>query len=170
MEFQHELIIPNEGVPFKLFIFEGMNGNYAREKHWHTSVEIFAVQEGHLSLFLNDQEYPLEAGELIIINSNEVHSVQAPHKNRTIVLQIPLKQFQDYFTAQRFIRFKSAARMSGHQDEKIPDNRKLAFFVEELYNVYHQEGDGYEFRTMALYYNILFLMIRDYRESEAARQ
>ena len=59
MEFQHELIIPNEGVPFKLFIFEGMNGNYAREKHWHTSVEIFAVQEGHLSLFLNDQEYPL---------------------------------------------------------------------------------------------------------------
>ena len=25
MEFQHELIIPNEGVPFKLFIFEGMN-------------------------------------------------------------------------------------------------------------------------------------------------
>ena len=55
MEFQHELIIPNEGVPFKLFIFEGMNGNYAREKHWHTSVEIFAVQEGHLSLFLNDQ-------------------------------------------------------------------------------------------------------------------
>ena len=57
MEFQHELIIPNEGVPFKLFIFEGMNGNYAREKHWHTSVEIFAVQEGHLSLFLNDQEY-----------------------------------------------------------------------------------------------------------------
>ena len=60
--------------------------------------------------------------------------------------------------------------MSGHQDEKIPDNRKLAFFVEELYNVYHQEGDGYEFRTMALYYNILFLMIRDYRESEAARQ
>ena len=29
MEFQHELIIPNEGVPFKLFIFEGMNGNYA---------------------------------------------------------------------------------------------------------------------------------------------
>lgn len=170
MEFQHELIIPNEGVPFKLFIFEGMNGNYVREKHWHTSVEIFAVQEGHLSFFLNDQEYHLEAGELIIINSNEIHSVQAPDRNRTIVLQIPLKQFEDYFTAQRFIRFKSAARMKGRQDEKIPDNRKLAFFVEELYNVYHQEGDGYEFRTMALYYNILFLMIRDYRESEAVRQ
>ena len=32
MEFQHELIIPNEGLPFKLFLFEGRNGNYVREK------------------------------------------------------------------------------------------------------------------------------------------
>ena len=39
MEFQHELIIPNEGLPFKLFLFEGAGGNYVREKHWHTSVE-----------------------------------------------------------------------------------------------------------------------------------
>ena len=38
MEFQHELIIPNEGLPFKLFLFEGRNGNYVREKHWHTSI------------------------------------------------------------------------------------------------------------------------------------
>ena len=27
MEFQHELIIPNEGLPFKLFLFEGRNGS-----------------------------------------------------------------------------------------------------------------------------------------------
>ena len=25
MEFQHELIIPNEGLPFKVFLFEGGN-------------------------------------------------------------------------------------------------------------------------------------------------
>ena len=37
MEFQHELIIPNEGFPFKIFLFEGGQGNYEREKHWHTS-------------------------------------------------------------------------------------------------------------------------------------
>lgn len=52
MEFQHELIIPNEGLPFKVFLFEGGNGNYVREKHWHTSIEIFAVMEGSLSVFL----------------------------------------------------------------------------------------------------------------------
>lgn len=53
MEFQHELIIPNEGLPFKVFLFEGENGNYVREKHWHTSIEIFAVMEGSLDFFVN---------------------------------------------------------------------------------------------------------------------
>ena len=62
MEFQHELIIPNEDLPFKLFLFEGGSGNYVREKHWHTSIEIFAVLNGELSFFLNEEEHPLRAG------------------------------------------------------------------------------------------------------------
>ncbi len=99
MEFQHELIIPNEGLPFKIFLFEGRHGNYEREKHWHTSIEIFAVLKGRLTFFLNEEEYPLEAGGLIIINSDEIHSIHAPRKNETVVLQIPLKQFEKYFTA-----------------------------------------------------------------------
>ena len=105
MEFQHELVIPDEGLPFKFFLFEGSQGNYVREKHWHTSIEIFAVMEGSLTFYLNDEKHPLKAGELMIINSNEVHSIDSPEENHTAVLQIPLKQFEDYFTAHRFIRF-----------------------------------------------------------------
>ena len=133
MEFQHELIIPNEGLPFKIFLFEGGHGNYEREKHWHTSIEIFAVLKGRLTFFLNEEEYPLEA-------------------------------------AQRFIRFTSAARVAKDQKSKAPDNRKLAFFIEELYKVYRAREEGWEYRTMALYYNILYLMVRDYRETEAAQE
>ena len=43
MQYNHELIVPNEDLPFKMFIFEGKEGNYKRETHWHRSVEIFAV-------------------------------------------------------------------------------------------------------------------------------
>ena len=87
-----------------------------------------------------------------------------------MVLQIPLKQFEKYFTAQRFIRFTSAARVAKDQKSKAPDNRKLAFFIEELYKVYCAREEGWEYRTMALYYNILYLMVRDYRETEAAQE
>ena len=157
MEFQHELIIPNEGLPFKVFLFEGENGNYVREKHWHTSVEIFAVMEGRRDFFVNKDEYPLKAGEQIIINSNEIHSIHAVEKNKTVVLQIPLKQFENYFTAQRYIRFRG-------QEELV--DKKLASLLRKLYHVYSERKIGYEFRTISIFYEIMYILVKDYRVTE----
>lgn len=159
MEFQHELIIPNEDLPFKLFLFEGGSGNYVREKHWHTSIEIFAVLDGTLSFFLNEKEHPLQAGEFLIINSNEMHSIHAPKENQTVVFQIPLKQFENYFTAQRYIRFSSTSGDAGR-------DAHMAELIRKLYQVYEERKTGYEFRTRSLYYEILYLLVCRYRVTE----
>ena len=94
MKFSHELIVPEAGFPFKLFIFEGSGGNYYREKHWHRSIEIFAVCSGELEFYVDDRQCHLEPGNFMIVNSNEVHSIDSPLPNETIVLQIPLKLFE----------------------------------------------------------------------------
>ena len=44
-DFTYEMVVPNEDLPCKFFIFEGKNGNYRRANHWHQSVEIFLVLE-----------------------------------------------------------------------------------------------------------------------------
>ena len=48
MPYSHEIIVPNDDIPFKMFIFEGKDGGYMREKHWHRSIEIFALFDGEL--------------------------------------------------------------------------------------------------------------------------
>ena len=161
MEFQHELVIPDEGLPFKFFLFEGSQGNYVREKHWHTSIEIFAVMEGSLTFYLNDEKHPLKAGELMIINSNEVHSIDSPEENHTAVLQIPLKQFEDYFTAHRFIRFAA--------NEQETDSQ-LWRLIREMYKLYGKRGTGYEFKIRSFYYDVLYLLVNHYRLDEAGEQ
>ena len=96
MQFSHELIVPEEGFPFKLFLFEGSEGNYRRDKHWHRSVEIFAVCGGSLRFYIDERPWDLAEDEFMIVNSNEIHSVDSPLPNETIVLQIPLKMFELY--------------------------------------------------------------------------
>ena len=59
MEFEHELIIPNDGVQFKIFQFEGKDGNYFRDMHWHRSIEIMAVYKGKLTVCVNDKKNEL---------------------------------------------------------------------------------------------------------------
>lgn len=164
MELQHELIIPDEGLPFKLFLFEGYNGNYVREKHWHTSIEIFAVMEGQLTFFLNEEEYLLTAGKFLIINSNEIHSINAMEKNRTAVLQIPLKQFEGYFTAQRFIRFSRPDSVD--TKERRMKNKGTAALMQEIFRVYESGKEGYEFKARSLFYEIMYLLVTEYRETE----
>lgn len=159
MEFSHELIMPNQGLPFKVFLFEGGEGNYFRDKHWHRSVELFAVYEGSLKFYLNEQVYPLRTGEFMLVNSNEIHSVDSPEPNRTIVLQIPLKTFEDYYTGEQYIRFTHMPRTQDGEVMKL---------IRDIYASYEGRFSGYEMKVKSLYYMLLYLLVTEYRETDAA--
>lgn len=116
MEYSHEIIVPNDDLPFKMFIFEGGEGRYVRHKHWHRSIEIFAVFDGEMEFYLNDESYPLHSGEFMLVNSNEIHSIHAPKKNQTLVIQIPLATFERYYTDEGYIYFSHSPRI---QDEEV---------------------------------------------------
>ena len=115
MGYSHEIILPNEDLSFKMFLFEGKNGNYVRGKHWHRSIEIFAIFEGSLRFFLNEEEYKMNAGEFLLVNSNEVHSIFSPKPNVTVVIQIPLVVFKKYYTNEQFISFSHEPRVRNQE-------------------------------------------------------
>ena len=160
MQFSHELIVPEPGFPFKLFIFEGRDGNYRRDRHWHRSVEIFAVCSGELGFYIDDRLWHLSAGEFLIVNSNEVHSVDSPLPNETIVLQIPLELFEDYFTEEQFIWF---THEPGKRDERFME------LMRELYRVYEEKTCGYDMKMMSVFYDILYYLVKDYRLPETGQ-
>ena len=151
----HEVIIPNQDLPFKLFRFEGKDGHYYREKHWHRSIEIFAVFEGNITFHLNEEKYLLSPGKFIIVNSNEIHSVDSPEPNHTVVLQIPLNTFQNYYTGEQFIRFTHDAR---EQDQKMMD------LIWNMQRIYEEKETGYDMRVTSEYFRLLYFMVSKYRE------
>lgn len=154
MEYSHELIMPNDDIPFKLFLFEGKDGHYVREKHWHRSVEIFALFEGEIDFFVNNSRYLLKPGECMLVNSNEIHSVHAPEKNLTVVLQIPLSNFEKYYTDEKFIYFSNSSL--------IQDTEAMAL-IGEIYDIYTKKGCGYELKVMGEFYLLLYLLVTKYR-------
>lgn len=157
MEFSHELIMPNQGLPFKIFLFEGGEGNYFRDKHWHRSIELFAVYEGALKFYLNEEIFPLGTGKFMLVNSNEIHSVDSPEPNRTIVLQIPLKTFEDYYTGEQFIRFTH---------DPLPRDGQVMKLIGDIFEACEERACGYEMKAKGLYYMLLYLLVTEYRETD----
>ena len=92
MNYEHEVVVPRAGMPFRIDIFEGRRGNYTREPHWHNSVELFAVYEGSLTFIFREKQIRVDCGDFIIINTNELHSVRADEENMSVYVQIPISE------------------------------------------------------------------------------
>ncbi|MGO5051848.1 AraC family transcriptional regulator [Lachnospiraceae bacterium LCP25S3_G4] len=159
MEFKHELVIPNDDLPFRMFIFEGYNGNYQVEKHWHRSIEIFAVYKGDIEFYINSKMYHLVPGNFVLLNSNEIHSILSPHRNTTIVLQIPLKVFEHYFTEHQFIAFTHSPR---EQDEQVMN------LIAEMYQIYSERNLAYELKVQSQFFMLIYLLVTKYRDQKAS--
>lgn len=157
-ELKHELIIPNDDISFKLFLFEGKDGNYFRDKHWHRSVELFVLLEGKLDFFLNDNRFPLCSGQFVLVNSNEIHSINALQPNKAVVLQIPVSNFHRYYLNNSFIYFS-------HSDKNA--DSEVIRLVSEMYNTYQKKDLGYELAVQSLFYQLLYLLVLKYRDPDA---
>ena len=156
MDFKYELITPNDDLPFRMFIFEGKDGNYKVPKHWHRSIEIFLVVEGTIDFYINSVQHTLEKGQLILVNSNEIHSIDAPHKNFTLVLQIPRKLFENYVAEDELV-FQSTLK----EKDFI-----LLETIKKMYGQYENKGNGYQFDVLSYFYKILYLLMDQYKVTE----
>lgn len=157
MVYSHEIILPNDDIPFKMFIFEGKDGNYVRKKHWHRSIEIFALFEGELEFYVDEARYSLKPGEFMLVNSNEIHSIFSPKRNQTVVLQIPLTTFEKYYTDEKFIYFSHSSRL---QDEEV------MHLLRDMYHTYHEKPCGYELKVQGQFYMLLYILVTKYRETD----
>ncbi len=157
IDFRHELVLPNEDLPFKMFLFEGKDGSYKVSKHWHRSVEIFLVREGTLCFYINSRKYPLEPGQFVVVNSNEVHSIDSPDPNQTVVLQIPRGLFEKY------IGDEGENLLFAHGCSK---DTQMADLVGHMYDAYVQKKDGHLFAILSDFYSLLYHMVTQMRIPE----
>lgn len=156
MKFKHELVLPNNDLPFKMFVFEGMEGNYQVVKHWHNSIEIFLVLEGYIDFYINSSHYPLKENQLILVNSNEIHSINAPKSNQTIVLQIPMQSFEQYTMEEQFIWFHNV---------ELEHSEDLIDTIRYMYDIYQAKEYGYELEVKSYFYHLLYLLITKHQEN-----
>ena len=164
MDFRHELVLPNEDLPFRLFVFEGKDGSYKVSKHWHRSIEIFLVLEGSIDFYIDSRLYRLGREQFILVNSNEVHSIDCPEPNFTLVLQIPRGLFDTYIEDVDHLLFSRSCQ----KDEA------LSCLIRRMQKAYEQRQTGYLLQILSDFYKIMYLLVADYRilevDEETKRQ
>ena len=159
MRYHHEIIESDPKLPV-FYIFHNKRKDSDILAHWHKSLEISYTMSGKISEFtIGGIVHETNAGDILVINSNEVHSIWDEHnQTKALSLIFPYafikSEIPDY--DNKSFRLTNRLAYSDLQREKLAELRGL---LDRYFVV--MESDGAEKARLLLkgmLYQILFLL------------
>jgi xylan 1,4-beta-xylosidase len=111
----YELIENTDGSPIKVLI----HSVDKLQMHWHEAMELLLVLDGSLNIRIKDKRYVLNKGDLILINSKEIHSTGKTHEdNMVLALQINPDYYTYFYPRFSDIRIRCNSVEATAEDEE----------------------------------------------------
>lgn len=73
--------------------------------HWHDAIEIVCLQEGDLTITVEQTVHKMQPGQCLMISPNRVHATVCTSPNRAIVFQIPEPFFRKFIPDAERLEF-----------------------------------------------------------------
>ncbi|MCR8642837.1 helix-turn-helix domain-containing protein [Paenibacillus sp. N1-5-1-14] len=160
MDYIYESIQIDKQLPIHLFLHQA---RYVAD-HWHDSVELLFVLRGSVDVYMQRQKSTLREEDVLVINSNEIHAIQSDEDNLLLALQIPVSFMKANFADLGHLTFHCKSFLYGPEEqEKFNEIRSL---LAEMMWIYNKENYGYELKIKSLLFQLLYLLLWKFRESE----
>lgn len=153
---KYEMISPSKNYPFKLFSFTSKNPDRMISTHWHESAELLYCINGNLEVRFPQITYLLEAGDVLFINSNIVHSSRSPLPNKVFVMQFPLNFLKEITQSQYSHRF--LFNLSPVQDR----NDQVTTLLNQIFSDYQKNDLATNLLVKSRALEFLSLLIKEY--------
>ena len=162
----HEkMTMPNPHFAVKLTSYSSNKyGSEIFENHWHEQIEILYFKSGSAIIECNSNPIYVKAGELLIINSNELHRGICLSENLNyycIILDTSILYSKTidicdtkYITpiVQNYIVFKN----------KIADDKAVTACIDAFIKEYNEKKLGFELALKCYLYQFFTLLLRNY--------
>lgn len=162
LEFRHEIINFPKKLPIKFFLHR--IGNVSR--HWHQSLELIVVMKGQVDVNVNNDSYRLDAGDLILINSNEVHELKSDDATM-VALQIKLELLKEVVLDVKKMYFDCNTAKTNHPGLFKNIKRIIAQILQHNINA----SEFIDLKNASLVYDLIFELCTHFSsdEKEASR-
>lgn len=162
---QHEIISSNKDIDIRFYLSVD-EGSYVGP-HWHNSLEIIYMLEGNMLVKCGETENEVQAGDISIINSGDIHSFRST-KNKALVLQIPDLLLEKFIPEYSSIRFHADTHPSKKTEAtKLEWLKKVCY---DMYIVYEIQPEGYLLKFNSLLYDLLYMLLHSYSEKTAGKE
>ena len=155
----HEKVVTSAIIPARSLTLTSSNNIVVN--HWHNSLELIYISEGHMDVGVNDKMYSLHAGDLLIVNSANLHYTQV-YDLTTVnyTLQIPYSLLKTHIPDYDFLHFQGP-----NQDGLLnggPHYETLCSHIVALQELIHEQEYGYSVKYNSLLFDIIHILLCNY--------
>lgn len=149
MGYKYEIIRPEGKLPIKAII----HSVDTFEIHWHNEIELLLVLEGSINVQIGEEKYDIRENDLILINSNELHSTKRiKESNIILALQINDEYFNYYYPQFSNMKFHCKSFLNGEDEQERFDI--IRYYVANIMWELNKKSKGYKFK-IGSYLNLI---------------
>ena len=165
MSFHEFKVDKNAEFPFEILINTLIPGVYDVKDHWHECFEMLLFTEGKTKAFINNVELVAQKGDLVFINSNDVHGFEAMEDSTIFVLKFMpfmINLTHPFFIGQKLL--KGSVRLSQSKTKvnqlDYSQQSEIIEIMEDMLREYEKRELGYRIIIRGLIYKLLGKLIR----------
>jgi AraC-like DNA-binding protein/mannose-6-phosphate isomerase-like protein (cupin superfamily) len=135
--------------------------------HYHKEVEFLLVLHGAMTVYLPEEQFLIQAGDVTIFGPSEPHTTQqcslAPLQY--LVFQLDLQKHMDQSTVSNMKYFANVLRPLSRLNYIVRENGavrdQIAQLILSIYKETEHQENGYELAVSAMIKNIFLLLVRN---------
>jgi AraC-like DNA-binding protein/mannose-6-phosphate isomerase-like protein (cupin superfamily) len=158
-------------LQFSTHVQEAVGVQLMSPAHIHNYIEILYALSGKYQILLNNREYSFSEGDMVLINSNEIHKIFSATEgsNRYIVIKFEPEML--YTTAQSLFEMKYVMPFilndSTHQKIFLKteiEKTVIPGLIQGISKEFAKKQYGYELAVRANIYNLFLFILRRWHE------
>lgn len=156
-EFKHENILHKRHFDLQFSIrFEVVDDvNFYSPFHWHNHIEVLYMLEGKIDFKVEQRKYLLTEGDMVIINSELIHSSKLCGHARYILLQVPLSAFDGLYDEIENTIFK--------EKPESDEAEKLYSYLSQMLKSVDDKRQENKIKFVSLLYDFFYLLLAEYK-------
>ena len=161
----HEKIITTDSLPARSFSYS--SADQLITNHWHNSLEVLYIASGKMDTGINNSIYHLKRGDLIIINSGDIHFTRCRDYAKIYVLQVPYPLLNTHIPNYDYVRFQdSDGSVVFSNPAKVDELSRLMI---QMYEITLEQKPGYTLLFSSKLYQFLFILFQRYHTDISSR-
>ena len=159
-EYKHESILHKRHFDLQFSIrFEVVDDvNFYSPFHWHNHIEVLYLLEGKIDFKIEERRYILTEGDMVIVNSEMIHSSKLCGHARYILLQVPLSTFENIYEDIENVCFK--------EKPDTAESEKLFSYLSLILKTIDDKAPENKLKFISLLYDFFYIMLVSFKSGQ----